>query len=97
VSNPFVGINFNLAWEHDRFGSVYLESRFINGFSFSNPSRGHPTVREARVAFGYLKQLTENFWLDIFGEKKSFYFDEGGLPGLYTMSRSVAADLAYRW
>ena len=97
VSNPFVGINFNLAWEHDRFGSVYLESRFINGFSFSNPSRGHPTVREARVAFGYLKQLTDNLWLDIVGEKKSFYFDEGGLPGLYTMSRSVAADFSYHW
>jgi len=97
VSNPFVGINFNLAWEHDRFGSVYLESRFINGFSFSNPSRGHPTAREARVAFGYLKQLTDNLWLDIVGEKKSFYFDEGGLPGLYTMSRSVAADFSYHW
>jgi hypothetical protein len=97
VSNPFVGINFNLAWEHDRFGSVYLESRFINGFSFSNPSRGHPTTREARVAFGYLKQLTDKLWLDIVGEKKSFYFDEGGLPGLYTMSRSVAADFTYRW
>lgn len=97
VSNPFVGINFNLAWEHDRFGSVYLESRFINGFSFSNPSRGHPTVREARVAFGYLKQLTDNLWLDIVGEKKSFYIDEGGLPGLYTMSRSVAADFSYHW
>jgi len=97
VSNPFVGINFNLAWEHDRFGNVYLDSRFINGFSFSNPSRGHPTVREARVAFGYLKQLTDNLWLDIVGEKKSFYFDEGGLPGLYTMSRSLAADLSYHW
>ena len=97
VSNPFVGISFNLAWEHDCFGSVYLESRFNNGYSFSNPSRGHPMVREARVVFGYLKQLTDNFWLDIVGEKKSFYFDEGGLLGLYTMSRSVAADLAYRW
>lgn len=97
VSNPFVGINFNLAWEHDRFGSVYMENRFINGFSFSNPSRGHPTVREARVAFGYLKQLTDSLALDILFEKKSFYFDEGGLPGLYTMSRSVAADLSYHW
>ena len=54
-------------------------------------------VREARVAFGYLKQMTDNLWLDIYGEKKSFYFDEGGLPGLYRMSRAVAADLSYRW
>lgn len=97
VSNPFVGILFNLAWEHDRWGSVYMDNRFVNGFSFSNPSRGHPMVREARVAIGYLKQMSDNLWLDIYGEKKSFYFDEGGLPGLYRMSRAVAADLSYRW
>jgi hypothetical protein len=97
VSNPFVGIVFNLAWEHDRWGSVYMDNRFVNGFSFSNPTRGHPMVREARVAIGYVKQMTDNFWLDIYGEKKSFYFDEGGLPGLYRMSRAVAADLSYRW
>lgn len=97
VSNPFVGINFNLAWEHDRWGSVYMENRFMNGFSFSNPSRGHPMVREARVAFGYLKDLTDNIVLDVIFEKKSFYFEEGGLPGLYTMSRSVSADLSYHW
>ena len=97
VSNPFVGIAFNLAWEHDRWGSLYTNNRFVNGFSFSNPSRGHPMVREARVTFGYLKQVTENLWLDIYGEKKSFYFDEGGLPGLYRMSRTVAADLSYHW
>jgi len=97
VSNPFVGIVFNLAWEHDRWGSIYMDNRFVNGFSLSNPTRGHPMVREARVAFGYLKQLTDNLWLDLVGEKKSFYFDEGGLPGLYRMSRSVALDLSYRW
>lgn len=94
VSNPFVGIIFNLAWEHDRWGSIYMDNRFVNGFSFSNPTRGHPMVREARVAFGYLKQMTDNLWLDIVVEKKSFYFDEGGLPGLYRMSRSVAVDLS---
>lgn len=97
VSNPFVGIAFNVAWEHDRWGSLYTNNRFVNGFSFSNPSRGHPMVREARVTFGYLKQLTDSLALDIIFEKKSYYFDEGGLPGLYTMSRSVAADLSYRW
>lgn len=97
VSNPFVGIVFNLALEHDRWGSIYMESRFVNGFSFSNPSRGHPMVREARVAFGYLKKFTDSLKLDIIFEKKSFYFDEGGLPGLYTMSRSVAADFTYYW
>jgi hypothetical protein len=97
VSNPFVGINFNLAWEHDRWGGIYMKNRFVNGFSFSNPSRGHPMVREARVAFGYLNKFTDNIMLDIYFEKKSFYFDEGGLPGLYRMSRAVAADISYRW
>jgi len=97
VSNPFAGIAFNLAWEHDRWGSLYTNNRFVNGFSFSNPSRGHPMVREARVTFGYLKELTGNLDLDIYFEKKSFYFDEGGLPGLYRMSRAAAVDLSYRW
>lgn len=97
VSNPFVGIEFNLAWNHDRWGTIYMNNRFVNGFSFSNPSRGHPMVREAQVTFGYLKQLSGNLWLDIVGEKKSFYFDEGGLPGLYRMSRSVAASVSYHW
>ena len=97
VSNPFVGIAFSLAWEHDRWGSIYASNRFVNGFSFSNPSRGHPMVREAQVTFGYLRDLTDNLVLDILFEKKSFYFDEGGLPGLYRMSRSVAVDLGYRW
>ena len=97
VSNPFVGINFNLAWEHASWGSLYMENRFVNGFSFSNPSRGHPMVREARVAFGYLKELSDRIALDIIFEKKSFYFDEGGLPGLYRMSRAAAVDLSYRW
>ena len=97
VSNPFVGIAFNLAWEHARWGSLYANNRFVNGFSFSNPSRGHPMVREARVTFGYLKDLTENLVLDILVEKKSFYFDEGGLPGLYRMSRALAVNLGYHW
>ena len=91
------GMAFNLAWNHDKWGTIYINNRFVNGLSFSNPSRGHPMVREAQVTFGYLKQLSGNLWLDIVGEKKSFYFDEGGLPGLYRMSRSVAASIRYHW
>ena len=97
VSNPFAGIFFKLALEHESWGEIYIDNRFVNGFSFSNPSRGHPTVREARVGFGYLKEFSDNLTLDIYGEKKSFYFDEGDLPNLYRMSRAVAIDLTWHW
>lgn len=97
VSNPFAGIFFKLAFEHDDWGDFYMANRFVNGFSFSNPSRGHPTVREARVNFGYLKEITDQLTLDIYLEKKSFYFDEGGLPELYRMSRAVAIDFKWHW
>lgn len=97
VSNPFAGIFFTLALEHDKWGNIYMNNEFVNGFSFSNPSRGHPTVREAHVKFGYITQMFRDITLDIFFEKKSFYFDEGGLPGLYRMSRAGGIELSYHW
>jgi hypothetical protein len=86
VSNPFAGIFLTLSIEHEKLGGVYTTDRFVNGFSFSNPSRGHPTAREAQVRFGYLTNLSRCLTLDIFAEKRSFYFNEGGLPNRYTKS-----------
>lgn len=97
VSNPFAGIYMDLAWEHQRRGSIYVLARFVNGFSFSNPSRGHPTAREALVRIGYRKEFRNNLLLDVYGAKKSFYFDEGDLPGLYTYSRIITAELRYNF
>ncbi len=87
----------DLAWEHQRRGSIYVLARFVNGFSFSNPSRGHPTAREALVRIGYRKEFRNNLLLDVYGAKKSFYFDEGDLPGLYTYSRTITAELRYNF
>ncbi len=97
VSNPFAGIFLNLSIMHNRWGKIYTHYRFVNGFSISNPSRGHPTAREALVRLGYENKFNENLKIDFYGEKRSFYFDEGGLPGLYTPSGIFAAQLSYLW
>jgi len=97
VSNPFAGIFFKVSIDHKKWGKLYTNLRFVNGFSFSNPSRGHPTAREARVRLGYLSKLTTNITLNFYGEKRSFYFDEGGLPGLYIPSGIFGLTLTYHW
>ena len=93
VNNPYAGIYLDAAINHARFGSIYFLGRFVNGFSLSNPSRGNPTAREARVRNGYAKDFGENFALDVYWEKRSFYFDEGELPNLYTWVRTYGAEL----
>ena len=97
VSNPFAGVFFKLSIEHHKFGELYSINRFVNGFSISNPSRGHPTAREARVRVGYLYNINLNLKLDVYGEKRSFYFDEGGLPALYTSSGIFGLQVLYHW
>jgi len=97
VSNPFAGMFFKLSIGHNHFGELYSINRFVNGFSISNPSRGHPTAREARVRVGYLYKINMNLKLDLYGEKRSFYFDEGGLPGLYTPSGIFGLQVLYHW
>ena len=95
VDNPYAGIYLDAAANHDRFGSIYFIARFVNGFSLSNPSRGNPTAREARVRNGYAKKIRESFGVDIYWEKRSFYFDEGGLANLYTWVRTYGAELSW--
>jgi hypothetical protein len=97
VSNPFAGIELGLNYHHDKWGEVYIEGRFVNGFSLSNPSRGHPTAREAVVRAGYRLPLSERVNMHLFWTKRSFYFDEGGLPSLYSWVRTYAAELAWRF
>jgi hypothetical protein len=97
VSNPFAGIHYLIALEHDRFGKLYADNRFVNGFSFSSPERGHPTVREANVRFGYEKRFSNCLKLDLWVGKRSFNFEESGLPGRYTKAGTFAARLACRF
>jgi len=97
VSNPYAGIYFDLGAQHDRWGRIYFQSRFVNGFSISNPSRGHPTAREALVRSGYVKRFREDWGIDVYWSKRSFYFDEGGLPSLYTWVRTYGAELTYQF
>jgi hypothetical protein len=86
----------NLDYEHEKWGGVYALGRFVNGFSLSNPSRGHPTAREALVRNGYYKRFRNCLKFDLYWAKRSFYVDESGLPGLYTWVRTYAAELTCR-
>jgi len=94
VTNPFAGIFFTLGLEHAKAGRIYMNNRFVNGFAISNPSRGHPSAREARVSFGYAKKSSDGcLGVDVFGEKRSFYFTQGDLSGRYTENWFVAIQL----
>lgn len=97
VSNPFAGIFIAFALEHERFGKLYTDNRFVNGFSFSSPERGHPTVREAAVRFGYRKWFANCLSMDLFIEKRSFNFEEGGLSGRYTKSGAAGGQVNCHW
>lgn len=94
ISNPTAGIYGDFGLEHDRLGEIYFITRFANGFSFSNPSRGHPTVREARIRGGYVKQFANCLRFDLFFEKRSFDFDERGVGSRYTESETVGLRIA---
>lgn len=103
VSNPFGAIYLDAAWEHPVWGRLYGSARFVNGFSFSNPTRGAPTAREASVRGGYRRGFgpadggARKLLLDIHFDKRSFYFDEGGLPERYNWVRMYAAEIRYRF
>lgn len=97
VSNPFAGMFFNIALEHNNWGKLYTEQRYVNGFSFSSPARGHPTAREAMVRLGYFKTIHNCLAVDLYIEKRSFYFDEGDLPALYSQTGTVVAEMSCRW
>ena len=97
VSNPTAGIFIAAALEHDRWGKLYADTRFVNGFSFSSPERGHPTVREADVRFGYRKRFASCLSMDLFLQKRSFNFEESGLPGRYTKSGALGGQVNCHW
>jgi len=97
VSNPFTGLFVNISLEHERWGKIYTEQRYVNGFSFSSPARGHPTAREAMVRIGYFKTIYNCLALNVYLQKRSFYFDEGDLPGLYTQTAATIAEMSCRW
>jgi len=49
------------------------------------------------VRAGYREALDERMSLRIYWEKRSFYFDEGSLPNLYTWVRTFAAELFWQF
>lgn len=94
VSNMIVGTWAKGTATHRRFGTLYLEQRVVNGWTFSSPARGGSVSREARARFGYLRELGRCLNLELFAEKRSFNFADPDGANLYTKSKRVGVQLA---
>jgi len=97
VSNPFMGAWVTLAAAHPRWGKLYVEQRTINGFTFSSPSAGGSTSREARFKFGYVAKLWSCMSMELYVDKRSFNFSDHRLADLYTKSRRTGVELGCAW
>ena len=97
VSNPFMGAWITLAAVHQRWGKIYAEQRNINGFSFSSPSAGGSTSREARFRAGFITSLWSCINAELFVDKRSFNFSDHRLADLYTKSRRVGVEVGCTW
>lgn len=94
VSNPIVGTWVKGTVSRGRWGTIYLEQRVVNGWTFSSPARGGSVSREARARFGYLRELGRCLNLELFAEKRSFNFADPDGANLYTKSKRVGVQLA---
>lgn len=94
VSNPIAGTWIKGTASRRGWGSVYLEQRVVNGWTFSSPDRGGSVSREARARFGYQRGLGGCLDLEVFAEKRSFNFADPRGANLYTKSKRVGVQLA---
>jgi hypothetical protein len=98
VSNLIVGTWGKGTVTHRRWGTVYLEQRVVNGWTFSSPARAGPVSRAAVARFGYT-----NRWFDacleieLFAEKRSFNFADPDSPNLYTKAKRVGVEISCRY
>lgn len=93
VTNPIIGNAFKATVNREDWGSLYLEQRVVNGFTFSSPSAGGSVSREARLRGGYINEFYGCLSLDLYFEKRSFNFTDHRLEDLYTKSRRIGAAL----
>ena len=94
VSNPIAGTWIKGTASRRGWGTIYLEQRVVNGWTFSSPDRGGSVSREARARFGYQRGLGSCLNLEVFAEKRSFNFADPRGANLYTKSKRVGIQLA---
>jgi len=94
VSNPYTGMWSTLAFEHDKWGQVYMADRLITGTSLGSPKDS--MSREARIRLGYVKRIGGCFHFEAFLEKRSFNFSDEVLPSLYTKGKRYGVQVDCR-
>jgi hypothetical protein len=94
VSNLTVGTWAKGTASRDRWGTVYLEQRVVNGWTFSSPARGGPVARSAVARAGYFNRLVNRcLTFELFVEKRSFNFADPDAPNLYTKAKRVGVEI----
>ncbi len=94
VSNLIAGTWVRGTVSRGAWGSIYLEQRVVNGWTFSSPARGGSVSREARARVGYMRSMPRCLNLEVFAEKRSFNFADPDGANLYTKSKRVGVQLA---
>lgn len=94
VSNMTIGSWGKGTVSYRRWGTLYIEQRVVNGWTFSSPARGGTVQREARARAGYTNRLRGCMELEVFAEKRSFNFTDPNLADLYTKSKRVGVELS---
>lgn len=94
VSNMTIGSWAKGTVSRGRWGTLYLEQRVVNGWTFSSPARGGTVQREARARAGYVNRLRGCLTIEVFAEKRSFNFTDPNQTDLYTKSKRVGVRLS---
>lgn len=95
VSNLTLGTWAKGTVSRDRWGTMYLEQRVVNGWTFSSPAAGGPVARSATARFGYVNRLANRcLGFELFAEKRSFNFADPDGPNLYTKARRIGVEVS---
>ena len=94
ISNMIVATWAKGTVSRGRRGSIYLEQRVENGWTFSSPARGGPVSRAAVARVGYANRPFELTGFELFAEKRSFNFADPDGPSLYTKAKRVGIEVS---
>jgi hypothetical protein len=95
VSNLTIGTWAKGTASRDGWGTVYLEQRVVNGWTFSSPAAGGPVARSAVARFGYFNGPRHRcLKFELFAEKRSFNFADTDAPNLYTNAKRLGVEVS---
>lgn len=95
ISNLTLGTWAKGTVSRDRWGTMYLEQRVVNGWTFSSPAASGAVSRSAVARAGYLNRLGNRcLRFELFAEKRSFNFADPDAPNLYTKAKRVGVEVS---